>query len=91
MSNNAVKQNSDILSELQQKIFSIIISNLSEPMQNVSMDTLLSDLGMNSITFIKTIVNLEAAFEFEFDDEKLLITAFSNICSMVEYVESKIP
>lgn len=39
---------------------------------------------------IKVVVALESEFDFEFDDEMLLITKFPTVKSMVEYVESKI-
>lgn len=81
------------LSELQQKALDVIISNLTESeseLQNVSANMFLSDLKINSITFVKTIVALESAFDFEFEDEKLLFTAFPTIGSMIEYVESKV-
>ena len=53
-------------------------------------NTILSELDINSITFIGIVVALELAFEFEWNDEKLLFTAFSTISSMAEYVESEI-
>jgi len=56
---------------------------------NISLDMDFNSIGLDSITFIKTIVALESEFDFEFDDEMLLITKFPTIRSMVEYVESK--
>jgi acyl carrier protein len=77
-------------SEIQQKAFEVIIANLSEKVSdNVSLDMDFNSIGLNSITFIKTIVALECEFDFEFDDEMLLITKFPTVKSMVEYVESK--
>ncbi len=49
-----------------------------------------SSLELDSITFIKLVVALESEFDFEFDDEMLLITVFPTVRSMYEYVESKI-
>ena len=45
---------------------------------------------LDSMTFIKIVVALEEEFDFEFDDEKLLITEFPTVKSMIEYVESKV-
>ena len=47
-------------------------------------------LNIDSITFIKIIVALEEAFDFEFDDEMLLISKFPTIESMIEYVKTKV-
>ena len=82
---------SDELNDVQKKAFEVIIANLSEKVSdNVTLDMDFNSIGLDSITFIKTIVALEGEFDFEFDDEMLLITKFPTVKSMVEYVESKI-
>ncbi len=82
---------SDGLTNTQKRAFEVIVSNLKEKsLDNVSFDTDFSSVGLDSITFITTIVALEGEFDFEFDDEMLLITKFPTIRSMVEYVESKV-
>jgi acyl carrier protein len=48
------------------------------------------EMKVDSITFIEIVVSLETSFDFEFDDEKLLLTIFPNTRSLVEYVEWKI-
>ena len=45
---------------------------------------------MDSITFIRIIVELEELFEIEIPDEKLLITEMSTIRKMVEVVAATI-
>jgi len=49
-----------------------------------------SQLDIDSITFIKIVVALESEFDFEFDDEMLLITKFPTVKTMIEYVELKV-
>lgn len=79
------------LNDVQRKALEIIISNLDEKSpKDITLDTDFSSVGVNSITFITIIVALESEFGFEFDDEKLLFTAFPKIRTMVEYVEMKI-
>lgn len=81
----------DEIPNVQKKAFDIVISNLCEKISdNVSLDMDFNSVGLDSITFIKIIVALESEFDFEFDDEMLLITKFPTIKAMVEYVESKI-
>ena len=83
--------NSNELTENQNKILEVIISNLKETFSNkVSLDMNFIDVGLDSITFIKIVVALEGEFGFEFDDDMLLITKFPTVQSMVEYVESKV-
>lgn len=95
-SNDAISNVSatDELNDIQKRVFEVIIATLSEEVEkvsdNVSLDMDFNSIGLDSITFIKTIVALEGEFDFEFDDEKLLITEFPTIKTMVEYVESKV-
>lgn len=81
---------SDELTDVQKRAFEVIVVSLSEKVSdNVSLDMDFNIIGLDSITFIQTIVALECEFNFEFEDEMLLITKFPTVKSMVEYVESK--
>lgn len=82
---------SDDLTDIQKKAFEVIVSNLKKiSLDNVSLDTDFSSVGLDSITFITMIVSLEDEFDFEFDDEMLLITKFPTIRAMIEYIKTKI-
>ena len=82
---------SDELSDVQKRALEVIVATLSKIVSdNVSLDMDFNSIGLDSITFIKTIVELECEFDFEFEDEMLLITKFPTVKSMVEYVESKV-
>lgn len=78
--------------EIESKIVEIFKNNL----EDINMDYLtlldapLSSLNMNSITFIKIIVEIEVAFEIEIDPDNLDISAFTNIRSFASNVESKL-
>lgn len=77
------------MTDIQKKIFETIVLYLDIKVVNdISLDTNFS--GVDSITFIKIIVALESEFNFEFEDEMLLITKFPTVKSMIEYVESKV-
>lgn len=64
------------------------IENIEEVIEinPTQLDDDLSELGMDSITFIRIIVALEELFEIEIPDEKLLITEIGTIRKMVEVV-----
>ena len=81
---------SDELTDIQKRVCEVIISNLNEKVTRISLEMNFNSIGVDSITFIKVVIALEGEFDFEFDDEMLLITRFSTVKSMVEYVESKI-
>jgi amino acid adenylation domain-containing protein len=92
-SDEILSQNSDFveLNGIQKRAFEVIIENLSEKkLDDILFDMDFISVGLDSITFIKIVVALEGEFDFEFDDEMLLITKFPTIKSMIEYVESKI-
>lgn len=78
------------LSAVPQKAFAVIKSILAPTNEDVTLETSLGKAGVDSITFVTLVVALEGEFNFEWDDEMLLITAFSTIRSMVEYVESRV-
>lgn len=81
----------DELNDVQKRVFEVIIENISKKVSdNVTLDMDFNSVGLDSITFIKAIIALESEFDFEFEDEMLLITKFPTVMSMVEYVESKI-
>lgn len=75
---------------MEEKIIDII-RQIFNPDINViiNVDMQLSALPIDSIRFIKLVVSLENEFNFEFDNEKLLISEFKTIKSIVEYVEFK--
>jgi len=85
-----VKSHISELNEVQKKAFIVIVSTLDSRFRDVTLETTFAGIGVDSITFITIVVALEGAFDFEFDDEMLLITVFPTIKSMIEYVESKL-
>ncbi len=89
-SDNDMKKTScsDELTDIQKRAFEVIVSNLSEKVTDISLEMDFKSIGLDSITFIKIVVKLEGEFDFEFDDDMLLITKFPTVKSIVEYVES---
>ena len=53
---------------------------------NTQLDDDLVELGVDSITFIRIVVELEELFEIEIPDEKLLITEMGTNHKIVEVV-----
>ncbi len=48
----------------------------------------LTDIGVNSMFFIKLVVELEDEFDITFDDEKLDYESFSDLDELSIYVDS---
>ncbi|MCL2050385.1 MAG: acyl carrier protein [Lachnospiraceae bacterium] len=79
---------------MQKKILSEVIEILVSKLKNVSSaiingETKLVELEINSFEFIEIIVAYETAFDFEFDDDKIIFDAFPTVLSIAEYIESK--
>lgn len=74
---------------IDERVLEIINAKISS--EFVSPDLKLEELNnIDSITFIKIIVELEVEFNFEFEDEKLLFSAFPTVQSMIEYVKERV-
>lgn len=74
----------------EKKIREIIASNLKTTVsvKNYDADGDLRYIGMNSITFISIIVDIEDEFNIEFPEDKLLISEASTISLLKKNVES---
>lgn len=67
------------------KILEIVNNNLEDTsIQTEQFDLELDTVGMDSITFIKIIVDLEESFELEIPDEFLLLLKMNTINKMYE-------
>ena len=52
------------------------------------VETKLEFIGINSIDFVKIVVDLEEYFEFEFDDEDLDYKKFEYITDICNYIRN---
>ncbi|MCI8332691.1 MAG: acyl carrier protein [Clostridiales bacterium] len=74
-----------------------LIDKLAILFENTNIDydlleyiDLIDDLGMDSITFITIIVEIEALFGIIVPDEKLQMDYFKNVCDIVEIVAKEL-
>lgn len=67
-----------------------ILRNLGEFHQDfqIKPEDFLSELGLNSMLFIKFIVLIESEFDVEFGDENLDIGKFNTLSNIISYLES---
>ena len=77
--------------EIREKITEII--SVHSDKENVNQYLLKNDdlnqLGLNSISFIKIVVDLESEFNFEFEDEALDYSKFMSLNILCDYVEEQ--
>jgi amino acid adenylation domain-containing protein len=63
---------------------------LPELAEQVSTSSSLSEIGINSLTFVKFVVLIEEEFDIEFDDEGLDLSNYPTLQSLIEYVQQLI-
>ncbi len=68
----------------------IINKEFDKQLSLSDLDTKLSELGINSLTFIEMAVFMEDHFNFEFEDEMLDINLFTNLHSVAAYITMEI-
>ena len=76
----------------REKIIEIVANNCD--MDNVSeylqSNDDLSKIGMNSVKFIKLLVDFEDDFNIEFDSDELDYSKFNSFNTLCDFIESKI-
>lgn len=73
------------MSVTRKKIEETVIDLLGLPEDSV-LDNNLKKMGINSLTFVKLIVNLESKFGISIPDEFLSMDKFKSIDDIVNYI-----
>ncbi len=63
----------------------ILNSNL-----DITENTQFSEIGINSITYIKIVVSLEEEFQIEFADEDIDYSQYNCVADVIKYIERKL-
>lgn len=77
------------INTIRENIIRIFIKNI-DFLNESSFEKKLSELAINSVVFIKIIVELEDCFDFEFDDEDLDYNRFIYLNDICEYIGEKL-
>lgn len=77
------------LEEIESKIISIMKENMDFD-ASVSVSDRIESLGINSISFIKIVVQIETEFGFEFEDDDLNYNVFQTLKDLVVYIKDKV-
>jgi acyl carrier protein len=71
------------------KLIPVIASIFSNnEIKNVTLHTQFSELGIDSVSFIQLIVEMENEFDIEFSDDDLMISEFETIKDLVARIEN---
>ena len=63
-----------------------IIKGFCALKEDITIDTYISDLSLDSLSFISIIVEIEDTFNIEFDIETLDIKTWNTVGDIIEYV-----
>lgn len=61
-----------------------------EIINTLTLESVLIDLAINSVDYIKIIIDIENEFNIEFDDNDLTPGTFQTIGNMVDYILTRI-
>lgn len=76
------------LTEIQQGIYEIITKCTAEgAIEDIDYYTDFTSAGIDSVKFIEIALQIEEAFSFTFEDEKLVFGALNNINDIAKYIE----
>lgn len=80
------------MGSIEEKVVEILKDNCN--VKDIEVEKLseisFNDLGINSLNFIKIIVELEDAFDIEFDDEQINYGLLNNLRDLIDLIQEKI-
>ena len=74
---------------IEKKIIGVFEDILELEPGTVKLDQTFDEREIDSILFIRLVVQCETEFNIQFEDEMLLITKFPSVGTFVEYVQSR--
>ncbi len=74
----------------REEIEKIIRKNLKKYACNVEIDEKFELIDIGSINFVKFILDIEAIFKIEIEEEKFLVSELSDIQHITDYILEKV-
>lgn len=72
------------------KVIISLLNKKTERGKEITKDSKLTDIGIDSISYMEVIVEIEEIYGFRFEDEKLSFKEISTVGELAEYVRSMI-
>ena len=73
--------------DANQQVIEILQSIVTERAVSIEhLDQSLDEYALDSMVFVALVIALENQFHFEFDDDHLILSAFSTLRSLADYV-----
>lgn len=85
----SINSDSMLMSDIQQKVIEFINEIIMNIEVQITLNTEMTSIGLDSILFVRLVIAIEEEFGFEFDDEMMAYTTLKTVGDFIEYVESK--
>lgn len=72
---------------IEERVYTIVRDILDSSIE-INGDTKFSELGINSLNYIKIVVSLEDEFEIEFADQDLDYSKYTCVADIVAYIKT---
>ena len=72
--------------EIREILFNTVA--VTEPADSITIETNLHDAGMDSLSFVRLVIEIEDFFGIEFPDDKLIMSEAGTIKELCEIVDS---
>lgn len=80
-------ENLKVLKEkVTEQLLSYFVNELDVDVNDIDLNAPFDKLGLDSIYFVKVIVDLEKIFDISFDDDNLALEVYENINSLIDYI-----
>lgn len=73
------------INEIEVDVIKIVQKYVTNNKQ-IEKKNMLKTLGINSVSFIRIIVELEEFFEIDFDDDSLNLSRFKTVKALIYYI-----
>ena len=74
------------MDKIHNAVLEFIASAANVDKNDIQLDKTFEDYEIDSILFIRLVIQLEADFDLIFEDDMLTIEAYSNLGEFIEYV-----
>lgn len=77
-------------SAVADRVKKILLSKIDSPFTDIDCDTKLKSIGIDSISFVEFIVEIEMEFDFEFEEKYLSLEEFTTMKDLLNYIEKSV-
>ena len=78
------------IENIESAVINIYVNYVSDEWrERISIETKMEEMEIRSVDFIRIIIDIENAFNFEFDDDELQPHYYHTIQDMVSFIENK--